>query len=72
MQHGIEAALVASLDRTGPRIGPGSLGVALQIKDVHDAFPHCLALEDLFDGLRADQHAQLVTAADVADRLALS
>ena len=58
MRYGIEPAFVAALDRAEPRIGSGDLGMALQVKDVHDTLPHGFALENLFDGQRIDQRGR--------------
>jgi hypothetical protein len=33
-----------------PGIGCVGLGVAVEIEDFHNPIPHCLTLEDLFDG----------------------
>src|SRR6266446_3063410 len=57
MQHGKEPALVAPLYRGRPGIGTGGRRMPGEVKDVHDAFPHCSAVMRFFDGHSLDKRS---------------
>jgi hypothetical protein len=50
MQQGEKSPLIRGfLNRGGPSVSYGGRGVAFQIEDMHDAFPHRSSLVRLFD-----------------------
>jgi len=58
MQYCKKPPLVATLNWRRPRIGARGLWMAVQVEDVHYAFPHRLTLERLFDRHRLDKRGR--------------